>query len=694
MLERLSNAAVDQQRTLAAGVGTDAIAAEQAQKDAARFTSRLGERCWKEFQAARDNRREVTDLMLQDLRALRCEYDPEDLAIIKAEGGSQIYLPLIANKVRLAVALMYAIYMESSRPFNGRPSTIPEIPPDIMAAIQQQAMAKAQMAGAIAPTGLIDQEVVFNLIDGIKADVIRRAKDWAQARADYNADQVNDVLQEGGFYEVLPDFFHDFCAMRGGFIKGPTVRMVRDIDWSPQGGAQVNRKPKRVYTAPSCFDMFPGPGAVTVNDSTLSERIKVTRAELYEMRDAPGFNPAVVDQVLVEFDNGHKLTNWYWEDTERARLETLTNDAMFRVNHGTIDLIEHWTHCSGQELLDFGMDPAMVDDPLKPYSVVAWLCGTDRVLGVRINDDPLQRRPYFKGGFSAVRGSFWYEGVCSIGRQYARMANATARAMSNNIGMAAGFITELQVDRLARGEQPRKPIPYDLFQTNQARNGASGPAMFFHQPNLNSQHYQAIIDQYSAMLDEALGLPGFLSGINEESGAGGTSSGLAQLRQMQSTAFGYATMSVDQCINGVCEATHRDLLLTPDGPQVNATDPSNPRQIVGDVFFEARGARSAAERQATQVRLNELLNATNNNTDMAIIGIPGRAELLREAFSGFEGVNVDRVVPSRDLLIMQQAQQQLQATMGEEGAGGPPQPPGPAGVDPAGQPMGAEQGPM
>ena len=659
-------------------------AAAPSDKATLAFTSRLGEHCWREFCTARDNRRDITDRMLEDLRMRRCIYSTEDEQIIAIEGGSRIYLPLVATKCQLALAMLSAIYLNGERPFEGKPSPVPELPAEVAMAIRQEAEAQFQQFVA---NGVIRDPL--ELADQLKAEVIAQAREWAQAQAEFDTSTVDDVLVEGGFYRALPTFLDDVVGSRGGFIKGPVVRMVRDLDWLPGGTQAIAQdKPKRCFYAPRAWDIFPSPTAATCNDGTLSERIRMTRADLYSLLGVPGFRDEIVRQVIAEFDTGSvQLSGWYWEDAERQRLETQNlRGTFYALSHGTVDVIEHWTTVPGALLAEWGMPAEMIDDPQRPFSVVAWVCGANRVLGVRINDDPKQERPYFKAGFRAIAGSFWYEGVPAIGRDFERLCNAAARAMSNNAANASGYVTELQVDRLAKNETAKRPAPMTVYQTVQARNGASGPAVFFHQAAMRSDEYMRIFKFWSNELDEALGLPGFLAGINETSGAGGTSSGLAQLREMQATMFGGTTALIDYAIGELVQFTHRDLLLTPDDDPIDNTDPNQPHTLHGETVFRGNGSRSVQERRMLQVRLNELLQSTANPVDISIMGTTGRAELLRAAFEGFDTIDKAKVVPSHAELV---TRDMLQAQQAAAMANQLPQPGAPAATDPAGQPVGA-----
>lgn len=107
--------------------------------------------------------------------------------------------------------------------------------------------------------------------------------------------------------------------------------------------------------------------------------------------------------------------------------------------------------------------------------------------------------------------------------------------------------------------------------------------------------------------------------------------------------------------------------------------------IKGDLQVLPRGATNLAVRETVNVRRVEFLNATGNETDMSIIGIDGRAAILREVAKGLQ-MPVDEIVPSRDKLAyttqVKQLAQQQQAQQ--------PQQPAAAMTDQAGNPAGGQ----
>jgi hypothetical protein len=103
------------------------------------------------------------------------------------------------------------------------------------------------------------------------------------------------------------------------------------------------------------------------------------------------------------------------------------------------------------------------------------------------------------------------------------------------------------------------------------------------------------------------------------------------------------------------------------GREYEAQIQTNPR-ISGDLRIIARGALSLATREAAQVRRTEFLMATANPFDMQILGVEGRAAVLRETAKTLS-MDVDRVVPSASVLRQRQiqmAQMQQQPQPGGE----------------------------
>jgi hypothetical protein len=670
-----NNAQIDQASADKARAANDAAAATAAQ-----VTDRLALHCWSEFERAREAKMEVQELMLQDMRARNSEYDPEVLQLIEeGGGGSRIFMPIPQEKVAAAVSTLYDIYL-NDRPYQLQASPIPDIPPEYQARIQQQAQVELEQAG---PLYAQNQNELRKRVEQMKDDMLQRARQWAMQRAQHNEDQVEEALVKGGFYDAFKGALDDGMGLRGGIIKGPEVKRLKRLEWAKNGrDVVVSNEPTRTYKACSPLDIFPGPGLGDFNSGPISERDRWTPEELYDAIGLDGFREDEIRKTIDQYGTkGYQ--NWWWSDTERARLEGRPVQWL-STPEGLYDVIIHHTKVTGKLLADWGVPKHEVPDGERLYSVTCWMLSPSVVFGCRLNEHPLGHRPYFKFGFRKVRGSFWYQSVQAVIRPIMLMCNAAARSLANNMAMAAGYQREVQVDRMPPGAPIEAQRPFSTTQTTSPRNGSAGPAIYLHQPELNGQQYMQVFEFFSSLADVMLGLPSFLSGspgVAGNMGAQGTSSGLAQYREMATRTFKYTVKDVDDALEGVVDETHTDIVLT--GKQ----DP----MLTGDLDVKAKGSTSLANRTQQAVRINELLQATANPFDQAIMGpIAGRAELLRAAMKGLEGIDVDRAVPSRDMLLTQMRAAMAQSLgLNPDGSpqaqpGGPAAPGGPPAAPPPG----------
>ena len=80
---------------------------------------------------------------------------------------------------------------------------------------------------------------------------------------------------------------------------------------------------------------------------------------------------------------------------------------------------------------------------------------------------------------------------------------------------------------------------------------------------------------------------------------------------------------------------------------------SDDESIKGDSQIVAKGVASLMQLETLRMRRNEFLQVTNNPLDSQIVGMEGRASVLREIAKGL-GMDVNEVVPPKSQLQAQQ----------------------------------------
>ena len=407
-------------------------------------------------------------------------------------------------------------------------------------------------------------------------------------------------------------------------------------------------KPQFARVSP--YDLYPSPDSADIDDGAfLIERERYTRSRLNELRGVPGYKDEAIEQALLEHGVGG-LRDWLATDAERARIEDRSHDWM--TNEGeTIEGLQYWGSAQGLMLLQWGMRPEDIDDPLAEYEIDAILIG-QHVIRCVINRNPMGKRPYQKASFQLVPGSFWGIGIPELMSDVQDMCCAVARAQQNNMAFASGPQIEVAIDRLMPEENPDEIYPMKRWRTktDKSQTGSPQPAIRFFQPDSRAGELMQVYSQWEQRADDATNIPRYAYGNEKVGGAGNTASGLSMLLESANKGIKDAIRHIDR---GVTSRVISALWLF----NMRYSDDMS---IKGDCKVVPRGASAMLLREQTQQARQQFLAATSNPEDMQIIGVEGRARLLR---SIADQLDMPGLIPEDDEIqsrTEQQAQQQQQ----------------------------------
>lgn len=589
--------------------------------------------------------------ILDALRSKRGEYHPDKLRKIKEAGGSEIYMMLFNTKARQAKSLWGDILLGqgADKPFTVKPTPVPQLPPDVVQQIRQgaeQLVEQAEMSGL--PMSLDDvRQLLRDAKDRAQSAIDQEARDRAK-RAER---KIEDMLIEGDFFEALDQFLDDLCISPTAILKGPVVRKRGTLAWEPQPDGTM--APTAVYeNAPHWervdpLNAYPAPHSRTIHDGFFIERHRLSPTCVSELQDLPGYNKDAIREVMKTYSSGG-LHEWLAIDSARAVIENPT--ATIHANTSdTIDALQYWGAVTGKKLLDWGLTKEQVPDETKVYEVEAWLIG-NWVIKADINQDPLARRPYYTDSFDRVPGAFWGNSLYDTMRDCEDMCNAAARALANNMGIASGPQVWVMVDRMPAGQNITELYPWKIHQVLSDPSGSTAQPMGFFQPTSNANELMAVFDRYSILADEVTGIPRYMTGDGAAGGAGRTASGMSMMIGNAGKTTKKTIASIDmRVISPVVEGAYGYIMRYVGDPDIK-----------GDLKIEACGALSLMVKDSAQVHRAEFLRNTANPFDMQIMGVDGRAAVLREAARTLD-MNVDDVVPSLSIIRQRMAMQNMQA---------------------------------
>jgi hypothetical protein len=376
------------------------------------------------------------------------------------------------------------------------------------------------------------------------------------------------------------------------------------------------------------------------------EKLRVTRAELNDLLDLPGYNTAELRKVLDEYGRGGLYDNWDTTDAERSVLENRENPAWNR--SGMISMMEFNGNVQGRLLQDYGMP---VPDELRDYHVQVWVIGS-HVIKCHMSPSPRQRHPYFITSFEKVPGTPVGNGLTDLLQDLQESANATLRALINNISISSGPQVVINDDMLAPEENGEDMYPWKRWHTRNDPMTSSGkqPISFF-MPASNAQQLIAVYQEFVAIADDVSAIPKYVGG-QSGSGAGRTASGLAMLMGNASKILQTVSANIDRDVIEGSMMQLQDLLLLTDKSGL----------LSGDEKLTVQGVNVAIQRETLRQRQIEFLTATNNPTDLKIMGVKGRSTVLRSVSTTI-GMPGEEIVPSEDQIekMVQAEQKQKQA---------------------------------
>lgn len=611
--------------------------------------------CWERAKFAKQP---IQDRLLRCERQRRGVYDPEKAIEIAKTGGSDIYMMITDIKCHAAASWIRDVMLTASpRQFDLEPAREPQIPPEIQASIVDMVRMEAQEY--VAAGAQLHPEAFRKRLEAVHDQVMMRMREEAKDAARRMSNKIEDQLEQGGFKKALRDFIDDYVTYPTAILKGPNVKRRRKLVWAEDYTPVVMTDMVREFERVSPFDIYPSPNSSGPNDGYLIQRHRIPRKELQALRGVSGYSTEAIDQVLERFgDVGFR--NWLMGDQERDNLEGKPHSRMY--SDGIIEALEFWGSVSGEMLQSFGVDDKTIET-YKEYEANVWLIGPYCIKAI-INPDPLGRRPYEIAQWREIPGAFWGMALPETMRDLQSMCNAAARGLANNMGVASGPQVEVAIDRLPDGEDISSMFPWKIWQTTSDRTGGGQPAVRFFQPEMKAGEMMNIYQNFAKQADEITGIPNYVYGNTNVSGAGRTASGLSMLMDNAAKGIKSAVGSIDLVVSNIVGRLYTHNMMYDSDIWVK-----------GDFRIVPKGALGLVQREQLQIRRNEFLQATANPIDLQITGIEGRAYLLREVAHSLQ-MDTDKLVPDVDVLKFKQekkAQEQLAmaAAQGQMGKGAP-----------------------
>jgi hypothetical protein len=604
----------------------------------------------------------LRERMLAAMRTYNGQYTPEELAAFKQMGGSDVYARLAAIKCRGASAMLRDVYLSGDRPWSASPTPVPALPEDIVERVNM--LVDMEVESMVSAGQEVPPEAVEQRRDSLLQEARSAAKRKAKKAAAALGDQIEDILREGGFYRSLAEFITDLPIFPLAIVKGPEVRRKRIVVWE-DGLPIVRNTPMMTWQRVSPFDIRWTPGAKSIEEADVIERIKLRRSDLQALLGVHGYDDEAIRGALTDYTHGHYH---FYEpgESERANLEDRESPGMNYSDmidsllfQGEIqgELLRAWNNGEvARKIKDF--------DPALDYAVSAWIAGR-HTIKVHVQPNPLRRHNYFATSFETMPGSVAGHGLPEVLSDTQHVANSAFRALVNNMSISSGPQVVVNEDRVSPSTNPDSIYPWKRWRFLSDPHGVAERPIDFFQPSSNAAELIGVFDKMMALSDEVSGIPRYLTGNQNVGGAASTASGLGMLMNNASKVLQQVASQID---------TH---VIQPllDHMTFIAMLADESGASWGDAQIVVRGVTMAMAKEADRQRQLEFLQLTANPLDFQIMGPTGRAKILRSLDDNL-GLGED-VVPD-DETIEAAAKQQMMVEQAAAAQGGQAPAPGPS----------------
>jgi len=635
--------------------GEEAVVSDKLEKDQQvieNLNSHL-RKLWEDAYMDKDN--SVALQIVRDMAMRKGEYNDWDRARIGH--GSTTYVKLVNEKCRSAEAWIKNLINDAGDDiFSLKPTKEPELPMELQAQAVQQVISEEQELMQMIGEQPSEQAMMTRLGE-INEELEEKLKVEAERRAKEMTEKVCDQLHEGRFIEALLDGLYDFCCTKAMIIAGPERRKRKQLEWK-KGQVKVGQGYIDEFRHVPVMDFYPAPETGRLDRARyVFERVYLSLEEVESLRGADGVKEKVLNDVLHAYgEKGYrqdKTPDWERRDVTHdtthldTRLDGMVEGWIF---YGTV---------KGSLLKDWGVDVKLKHYPFKICATVL----AERVVRVVAWDG---RIPYFKASYDEESPeAFWGEGIAGLLSDIQERANLLGRAINNNIALCGGPQIIIEDSDRIIGETVSGVEPFKIWQLKRPDATSVGRStqrrvIDFYQPDLIAPQLHQLLEETQMRAENVVGIPSYPL-ANFSGAAKGTASGMSMVLNAASKGMLAAISNIDNgIIKPIVELMNRKNLIE-----------SKDDVVKGDLKCVAKGLRARLDTEQTLVRGQELLANTLNPIDNHILGIKGRAMLLKRQAERL-GIEISDLIPEDDMGLMMQFQKNMMMLQG--GMAGSPGP--------------------
>lgn len=628
----------DAEAALAAAAEELREAVRKEQEAAAARVQYLGSILQKKADERTALRQPIEQRWLKSIRQLNGLYERDELPNQddKDAYGSKVFVPLTRRLRNLVAARLHDILFPSDDRFWAlKPSPKADLGQLKGVLSKLDPGAPMQLPGA--PPNM--------QVSDMQAAIDELAKE-AEIRAERMQKQVDDRLAECKFASRARRAIDEAIDLGTGVLKGPVPKRKRDRKWT-HSGLEVREEIVPEVQFVSVWNIYPDMSATSVEDCTdIIEAHPMTRQQLAELREQPGFNAASIDAILKSDPRPDNQTRR--QDLRDIAGLSSAPDERYVVweYNGPLrgkDLNACVHSHKGIELDENGVPLPDPYDEDEDYEATVWFCESNVIKAiVRPIQDP-ESKLYSFVYWQRDNASIFGYGLPDEVRDQQTSANSSFRAMLDNMGLAVGPQIVFDDDVIQPLDGRKEMRPMKLWR-KKAPNVDVRQAFAFFQVDSRLNELGAIFDRSKALIDEVAAFPGsgFVQGFD--------SPGRTQSATQASIEYTMATLWVRRFVRQWDDQAIEPLM----GRMVDWEMEFNPDEsIKGDYNPIARGVMALVELEGMGSRMMQFTQY------IQAIGLPLKDQYrVARAYARSLKLDPDDVLPSEEQLQAMQEEPQ------------------------------------
>ena len=637
------------------------------------------------------------DQMRESWRVCRSEYSPAEKRKLAMLGiPDDVSEPVVELRKNIALSQMKEILSTSGHlPVKFSSTSHPDVPSYVTEERLKQIL--DEMMHVIVATGQMPTpEMAAQFGRNRMAEILNTEREHANDEIALLERRVRDDFEEA---EFIRDFNQglEYLAIYGTALwEGPVPCVRWKNDWKEDGKIRRVAKPGVAFRAINPLDVYPSPDQTGVEDGAICIKVRFAPHDLWLNATEVGgddaetgvwFKDTVADLLAKYPTGGVRLS---WQDGDEKNREMRGQSTWCADASCMMEGISYYGQVKGNLLLRMGIvkthDKKTVD-PEDFYEVNAIVIDDYCVYCRIIN--PCMGRPLSKAQFYENADNFFGNSIAQRLISYQRVMNGCLQSLIVNMNMTGapmGWISD--ASRLLDKSPTRfQFLGGKIFAFKASTAGValqSGPPMGVLRVDSRIPEILNVMNMAIKRIDDVSEIPSYTYGQNVTGGAGRTFSGLAMLTEAsnRSTKMRIDHLSIN-CINRMAKMDAYRLMIYDD--KIGYT---------GDVEVVPTGVMGLVLKQQEMQQVLQLMQMVAHNQFLAqTAGARGLMELFRQVLETYDIANIDKIIPSKGSLDLQEYVSRLQSAANAQTAvnqAQQPQIPAQGGELPAPQNMGQE----